>query len=247
MEKIIELDRHSISSRDIEIGLNEFDKYIKKQAFRLKNIYGHSVPLEDLIQSGRLGFIKGYIRTRNNRQLNSYFYIKRTINIEIFNTIATTGFVLTYRGYMFKELKLYSKYKEDLLKADALEEEGEEYIYKNYGLNKKKLANYEKIVDCMLYSNGIELEQAEYRQVNLEDYGLEETIERKVTLEQVYSLLDAYPAREKTIIYHRFGLKNYKKMTLNELGSYYNISKERVRQIESKVLEEIGGHNSIKN
>ncbi len=48
--------------------------------------------------------------------------------------------------------------------------------------------------------------------------------------------LDQLSDREKQIIIYRYGLDNEKPKTLEEIGTIYNLSRERIRQIENQAL-----------
>ena len=54
--------------------------------------------------------------------------------------------------------------------------------------------------------------------------------------EILYSVLDTLSDREKDILIKRFGLEDGKPKTLEEVGMTYNLTKERIRQIENKAL-----------
>ena len=62
-------------------------------------------------------------------------------------------------------------------------------------------------------------------------------------IRQIFKNLDT---REQKIISHRFGLDNYKYMTLEELGGEMGFSKERIRQLESKALLKLRHNHEIK-
>jgi len=47
------------------------------------------------------------------------------------------------------------------------------------------------------------------------------------------------PERERKVLEMRFGLNNLKQMTLEEVGKYYNVSRERIRQIEKKAIKRL--------
>lgn len=57
--------------------------------------------------------------------------------------------------------------------------------------------------------------------------------------EGVNAVLDTLPAREADIIRLHFGIGTEKPMTLEEIGEYYELSKERIRQLEMKALRKL--------
>ncbi len=63
----------------------------------------------------------------------------------------------------------------------------------------------------------------------------------------VNKILDTLPARERTIIELRFGLNNKKPMSLKEVGELYNLTKERIRQIEKKVLGQLAEDKEVQD
>lgn len=63
--------------------------------------------------------------------------------------------------------------------------------------------------------------------------------------EAVYKILDTLPERERGIISLRFGLDNKKPMSLKEVGEIYNLTKERIRQIEKKVLGQLASDSNV--
>ncbi|HBP09946.1 sigma-70 family RNA polymerase sigma factor [Treponema sp. UBA6852] len=57
--------------------------------------------------------------------------------------------------------------------------------------------------------------------------------------EQLSEILLTLPDRERKVLEMRFGLNNFKQMTLEDVGKYYNVSRERIRQIEAKALRRL--------
>lgn len=55
----------------------------------------------------------------------------------------------------------------------------------------------------------------------------------------VYRILDTLPEKERGIISLRYGLDDREPMSLKEVGEVYNLTKERIRQIEKKVLNKL--------
>jgi len=69
-----------------------------------------------------------------------------------------------------------------------------------------------------------------------------ETAHRQMIKENIGDLLQYLSPREQKIIKMRFGLDDGIPHTLEEVGKEFNVTRERIRQIESKVLEKIRDH-----
>ena len=63
-----------------------------------------------------------------------------------------------------------------------------------------------------------------------------EATDKKLLHERLIGILDTLDAREREVIDYRFGLNDGNCRTLGEIGRIFNISRERVRQIESKAI-----------
>ncbi len=57
--------------------------------------------------------------------------------------------------------------------------------------------------------------------------------------EQVHTVLSTLPPREQEVLKMRFGLDDGYSLTLEEVGLYFNVTRERIRQIEAKALRRL--------
>ena len=57
--------------------------------------------------------------------------------------------------------------------------------------------------------------------------------------EQIEELLQGLTERERQVLELRFGLKDGKTRTLEEVGRYFDVTRERIRQIEGKALQKL--------
>ncbi|MDO8754281.1 MAG: sigma-70 family RNA polymerase sigma factor [Anaerolineales bacterium] len=66
-----------------------------------------------------------------------------------------------------------------------------------------------------------------------------DTVAREMMREQVNHALEALTEREREVLELRFGLKDGKEHTLEEVSRYFNVTRERIRQIEAKALRKL--------
>lgn len=61
----------------------------------------------------------------------------------------------------------------------------------------------------------------------------------KLLREQIHLVLSTLPPREQEVLRMRFGLDDGYSLTLEEVGLYFNVTRERIRQIEAKALKKL--------
>lgn len=76
---------------------------------------------------------------------------------------------------------------------------------------------------------------------------LDEEVEGNMLTEQIHKTLSTLKERERQIISLRFGLVDDRERTLEEVGAIFNVTRERIRQIESKVLQKLRHPSRSKN
>ena len=69
-----------------------------------------------------------------------------------------------------------------------------------------------------------------------------EVTNRNLIKEKIHEILQYLTDRERMIIELRFGLKDGIALTLEEVGKKFNVTRERIRQIEAKVLQKLREH-----
>ena len=62
---------------------------------------------------------------------------------------------------------------------------------------------------------------------------------RELLKEQVQNALSVLTERERQVLEMRFGLVDGRDHTLEEVGKYFNVTRERIRQIEAKALRKL--------
>ncbi len=64
-------------------------------------------------------------------------------------------------------------------------------------------------------------------------------LSRKVLYDKLYEMLGTLPEREQQIIIFRFGLFGHKPLPFNEISTKFNLTRERIRQLESQILADM--------
>jgi RNA polymerase primary sigma factor len=206
---------------------------------------GRGLSLQDLIAEGNMGLmraVEGFDPSRNIR-FSTYasYWIKQSIKRGLINT----GKTVRLPAYM---VELLSKWRRatnrlhDLLGRPPTEDE----IAAELKLPRKKLTIIKKAI--RVYSAASQAEQPEDG-TTLDDLLQDSTtrrpdaeLARSDELGQVLNLLDTLEPREAQVIRLRFGLSGEEPKTLNDIGARLNLTRERVRQIETEALRKLREH-----
>lgn len=214
---------------------------VRSRASYFFRSHGNDLELEDLVQSGMLGMIRAAEKFDLTLGYKFTTYAYKWIDKAIRKAINKEGH--TIRIPAGKYLKL-NKLKQ-ILKANPEASDEEIYaILENEGINKKQaddlfLINRNQVNSTSLNINldsedstGDELmDMVGDDSTPVDDQILEKDMEMFL-LKALNQLTD----REKQIIIYRYGLDNEKPKTLEEIGKIYNLSRERIRQIENQAL-----------
>ena len=238
-EEEISLFKKLNSSDDLEAARKLVLAHLRFVVHVAKTYKGYGLPLLDLIQEGNIGLMKAVKRfdpDKNVRLLSfAIYWIRAEIHEFVIKNwrmvkVATTK---AQRKLFFKlkSKKTHSSWLTDTEKKDIaceLNVKPETVTQMESRLSGKDISfdpSDEDDVSPSTYLTNNNLDPLE----NLEyENDSSDSLHR---LEAAMSKLDE---RSKDIISHRYLLEN--KSTLNELSKKYNISKERIRQIENKSL-----------
>ncbi|WP_374045237.1 sigma-70 family RNA polymerase sigma factor [uncultured Anaerococcus sp.] len=214
---------------------------VRSRASYFFRSHGNDLDLEDLVQSGMLGMIRAAEKFDLSLGYKFTTYAYKWIDKAIRKAINKEGH--TIRIPAGKYLKL-NKLKQ-ILKANPEASDEELYrILEKEGIDKKQaddlfLINRNQVNSTSL---NINLDSEDSTGDELMDMvGDESTPVDMLILEKdmenfLLKALDQLTDREKQIIIFRYGLDNEKPKTLEEIGKIYDLSRERIRQIENQAL-----------
>ena len=208
-----------------------------------KRYIGRGVPFLDLIQEGNLGLMKAVEKYEVERGFRFSTYATWWIRQTITRAIADQGRTIRVPVHMVDRIRqLYRtthEMEQKLGRSPTTEELAEQL---NVPLTK---------VDWMLRVSWLPLSLESPINDDEEDSELGQFVEdqntptpiqsayTKLLREKVEEVLETLPPREARILRLRFGLENGRTYTLEEVGQKFGLTRERIRQIESKALRRL--------
>jgi RNA polymerase primary sigma factor len=208
-----------------------------------KRYMGRGVPFLDLIQEGNLGLMKAVEKYEYQRGFRFSTYATWWIRQTITRAIADQGRTIRVPVHMVDRIRqLYRtthEMEQRLGRIPTTDELAEEI-----GVNTNK-------VEWMMRVSWLPLSLESPINDDEEDSELGMCIEDQVTptpiqstyanllRDKVQQVLDTLPPREARILRLRFGLENGRAYTLEEVGQKFGLTRERIRQIESKALRRL--------
>ncbi len=213
-----------------------------------KNYVGYGIPFQELISAGNIGLIEAAKRFDPEKGVRFISYAIWWIKQSILQTIQNQKEIIRIpqktqnisikidtiylqlkeklnREPSYKEIKEYLKINEDL--------DIDEETIKNYLLIKRHSVSLDTPVDEEEGVSFIDL-LSNQNTDDLERDLIKEYLEREI--DHILSFLSE---RERYVIVNRFGLHDTQPKTLKEIGKELGISRERVRQIETRALKKI--------
>ncbi|MEN6482732.1 MAG: sigma-70 family RNA polymerase sigma factor, partial [Anaerolineaceae bacterium] len=205
-----------------------------------KRYMGRGVPFLDLIQEGNLGLMKAVEKFEYQRGFRFSTYATWWIRQTITRSIADQGRTIRVPVHMVDRIRqMYRLTHEMEQKLGRTPTNEELAVELNLPINK---------VDWMMRVSWLPLSLESPINDDDEDSELGMFVEDNLTptpiqsaytkmlRERVEAVLDTLPPREARILRLRFGLDDGRTYTLEEVGQKFGLTRERIRQIESKAL-----------
>ncbi len=206
---------------------------------------GKGLSLQDLIAEGNLGLLRAVeaFDPSMNTRFSTYasYWIKQSIKRTLINTAKT----IRIPAYMFELLSKWRQASARLQEAMGRPPNLDE-VAQHMKLPKKKLAIIKKAI--RIYNAAPHNEPQEegwsLDEVFLESASQspEHEVIKNDDLSHVLELLKKMDVREATVLRMRFGLDGQEPRTLKQIGESLDLTRERVRQIETEALARLREH-----
>ena len=201
-----------------------------------------TLPFLDLIQEGNLGLMKAAEKFEPERGFKFSTYATWWIRQSITRAIADQGRTIRIPVHLVESINRVKKTTGDLLRKNGREPTAEE-IAVQLDMEPDRVRELLQLAQDPI---SLETPVGEEEDAHLEDFIQDEDAGvpvdeagRQLLRRELFSVLKSLTPREERVIALRFGLEDGRAHTLEELGKEFNVTRERVRQIEAKALRKL--------
>ncbi len=218
---------------------------VDKWAGIYQRVYGNKMDFEDLEQAGMLGMIKAAERFELNArtEFSTYavWWIKQAITREIMDYGYTIRIPVHRMEQIQKVIRLDSKFasETDYRKRMKL-------IARSSGMPIALVEDCIRLFYQFIKTTSLDIPIGEDEDITLGElvpYEGERSVEdiatQQLLRERLEDVLQTLTSREQKVLRLRFGLDDGRERTLEQIGQEFGVTRERVRQIETKALRKL--------
>ncbi len=207
--------------------------------------FNTQLTFDDLTQEGFVGMLKATKRFDFSKETEFSTYATFWIEQAIQRAIYDTGLVIRLPVHLVEKIKTLKRLEKKFLQQGFSLRRRIELIAKETGWELEDVRHLFALSAAHLNITSLDAPVGEDMDTPLADFiaDEEETVDEKISFvllkEQLDEVLSTLTPREGEVLRLRFGLEDGHERTLEEVGKIFNVTRERIRQIEAKALRKL--------
>lgn len=227
----------------LDMLLIKNERFVYKTVLKAQKAYQHKLDIDDLIQEGKMGLIKAAKRFDVEKGFTFLTYAEDWIRQHVTRCIVNEGYTIRIPVHMYEKISKIV----NLERYCCIEDVRDRIAF----LSEETGFSTSEVLECLRYKEqlfslvmlnqyvGDEEDSELLTFIPDEQKGVDELVMDNLMADEIERALETLTPREEKIIRLRFGLVDGREHTLEEIGHVFNVTRERIRQIEAKGLRKL--------